>query len=374
MYDNLDDIINTLRLIRTDGIGYVTFYSLMKLFGNATVAIDNLESNDLIRKVKKIVSRKIIQEELERLDLIGGRVIVYTDDLYPILLKGFKHSPPAITVIGNYKEVLFYKFRYVVAIVGSRNASLNALHLCRSISNKLAERNTLIISGLAHGIDTAAHSVVSLGYHTVAILGNGADIVYPKSNKRLYSEICDKSIVISEYPLGHKPLPSNFPRRNRTIAGMSQGVLVIEAKRSSGSMTTAKYALEHNRCVFAVPAFPNSCNSSGVNYLIKNGACLVEKADDILESLSSLSSCDLHEVKENKDFFSNSISKLSSTEKHELYDRILGLLSDMPVSIENIVRELQLPTKVVLMIIVELEILGYIQRNDSDECFLLIKA
>lgn len=222
------------------------------------------------------------EQELERLGAFGGQALCLEDAGYPSLLRQISTPPPVLYIRGQ-KELLA---SCGVAIVGSRAATAYGHRIASALAHDLAGRGVAVVSGLALGIDACAHAgALSASGGTVAVLGCGLDVVYPQQNRRLYQQIQDCGILVSEYPLGTRPEGFRFPARNRIIAGMSYGVVVVEAAKKSGSLITAEFALEEGRDVFAVPGQVDSFKSAGAHWLLQQGAKLVLSAGDILEEL-----------------------------------------------------------------------------------------
>jgi len=277
-----------LQLIRSENVGPATFRDLINHFGTATTALEalpELASRGNGPKQIKIASQRQAEQELTRLEKLGGRIICLGEPDYPSALLASDGSPPVISVLGSVQTLS----RNAVAIVGSRNSSLSGVKLTKIFARDIAKADYVIVSGLARGIDTAAHEA-SLSRGTVAIFAGGVDHIYPSENKALADQIiAQNGAIISELPLSWKPRAQDFPRRNRIVAGMSLGILVVEAARRSGSLITARLANEMGRLVFAVPGSPLDPRSEGTNGLIKQGALLVSNADDILQALEPLS-------------------------------------------------------------------------------------
>ena len=204
---------------------------------------------------------------------------------YPKVLLEIPDPPPYLYVKGELRGS-----ETAVAVVGSRRASTYGMLTTTRLATELAAHGVTVVSGMARGVDTAAHrGALSGGGRTIGVLGCGIDVVYPPENRKLFEEMAEKGALVSEFPLGTLPLAENFPRRNRIISGMSRGVLVVEAMENSGSLITAQFALDQGREVFAIPGNINTSSSRGANRLIKQGAKLVESVDDILEELPQMS-------------------------------------------------------------------------------------
>lgn len=224
------------------------------------------------------------EDEIERVEKNGSRLITLNDAEYPPLLKEICDPPYMLYARG---QVCRWSTAPLVAVVGTRRPSHYGVQMAEGISRDLTYMGAVVVSGLARGCDSSAHrGSLSAGGPTVAVLGTGLDVVYPKENARLYEEITDKGVVLSELPMGTTPAPYNFPKRNRIISGISDAVLVVEAPLRSGALMTARLALDYNREVFAVPGAATSYKSKGANRLIKDGAALIECADDIASILS----------------------------------------------------------------------------------------
>ncbi len=272
------------------GIGNVLFRRLLERFdtpGAALSASTELLSGvrgitaTIIEEIKGGAWRRFAEDECRRLETSSARLVMFTSTDYPKALFQIPDPPPFIYVKG-----LLSSGDVAIAIVGSRRATSYGLMTTGKLSGELASHGVCVVSGLARGVDTAAHKgALQAGGRTIGVLGCGIDKIYPPENRALFEEMAQKGCLISEYPLGTMPLAENFPRRNRIISGLSCGVLVIEAAENSGSLITAQYALEHGRDVFAVPGNISFATSRGCNRLIKQGAKLVDCVEDILEEL-----------------------------------------------------------------------------------------
>ncbi len=237
---------------------------------------------ELLRRVRRAEPERFLKAEEVRVREVRGRIILHGEPAYPRGLMEIADPPPVLYVVGE----LCKEDRLALAIVGSRAASTHGRLHAERIASKLAARGLTIVSGLAMGIDTWAHrGALAGGGRTVAVLGCGLDYPYPKHNRELRRAIARQGALISEFRMGARPVPMNFPRRNRVISGLAMGTLVVEAAEKSGSLITARYALEQGRDVFAIPRNIDAANSSGVNALIQRGAKLVQGLDDIVEEL-----------------------------------------------------------------------------------------
>lgn len=283
---------NWIALNMTPGIGPRVAIKLLEHFGS----VENIflakrrELEDLGLKTETIQSildrsfHKKAEQELEQVKKLGGDILILDDGDYPALLREISDPPIVLYVIGNWKECFEMP---CIAVVGSRRCSTYGQNACSMLTRDLAKRGICIVSGLARGIDSVAHqAAIDVKGKTIAVLGTGIDDVYPKENKKLVEEILENDgALVSQFPLQTPPLKDNFPYRNRIISGLSWGVLVVEASERSGSLITARHALEQNREIFAVPGNITSRNSFGTNYLIKTGAKLVQQWQDIINEL-----------------------------------------------------------------------------------------
>ncbi len=276
--------LDWLRLIRSESVGPRTFRSLMNRFGGAAAALDALP--DLARQAGRTVRLSTLAEaerEVEALRRIGGRLIAMGEPDYPRVLQAIDTAPPLLAVLGR-PEVLS---RPCAALVGSRNASAAGAKFTGRLARDLGEAGFVVVSGLARGIDTAAHEA-SLATGTIAVLAGGLDEVYPPQNIPLLQRLLAEGAAISEMPLGLAPRGRDFPRRNRLVSGLSLGTVVVEAARKSGSLITARFANEQGRLVFAVPGSPLDPRAEGGNHLIREGAILCAEASHVVEALAPL--------------------------------------------------------------------------------------
>lgn len=256
---------------------------LLNMAGIGKKALEKLSKSELHRKITALQKEYDLETELKLIKKYNVDITTIFDAHYPKLLKQI-HSPP---IVLYSKGKLLEKTELAIAVVGSRLASMYGLTTAERLGYELASRGLVVVSGLARGIDSAAHKGALKGHgKTIAVLGSGLDIMYPPENQRLAEEIIEKGgAVVSEFPMGTPPHQKNFPRRNRVISGLSLAVVVVEAAKESGALITADFALEQNREVFAVPGKVDSATSFGTNQLIKEGARLVQTADDIMDEL-----------------------------------------------------------------------------------------
>lgn len=284
-----DALLPWLRLTLVPGLTLGMQVKLVKSIGHARAIFEASPMRIMqeigeegARSLRTGPDRRLLERTLAWLEAPGNHALTLDDPHYPPLLLEIHDPPPVIYAIGRIELLATQCF----AIVGSRNATAQGRRDARSFAETLSASGLTIVSGLALGIDAAAHrGALAAGGSTIAVLGTGMDIKYPDANADLADEIAAEGCVVSDYPLGMPPLPGNFPRRNRLISGMSRGVLVVEAGRKSGSMITAHCAVKENRDVFALPGSIHAPQSWGCHYLIKEGAALVESAEEILTAL-----------------------------------------------------------------------------------------
>ncbi|MFH1830793.1 MAG: DNA-processing protein DprA [Pseudomonadota bacterium] len=242
--------------------------------------------DDLWQRFLEFDDWKNIEESLRTAQRLGAKIIGLKDPSYPSILRQIHDPPPVIIAIGKGIDALGAP---AVAIVGARKASQHGLNTAASIAEGLASRGVVVVSGMAHGIDASAHrGAISARGSTIAVFGCGPDIIYPPWHKNLATQIMDSGLLVSEFPPGEEPFKSNFPQRNRIISGLSIATVIVEARDRSGSLITARFALEQNREVFAVPGPAGTQLACGTNRLIRQGAALIESADDVIEILKPL--------------------------------------------------------------------------------------
>lgn len=351
--------VNQLRLIRSHNIGRASFFSLIEQFGSATEAIAEIEN--LINKGQftykiKLANPKTIDEEISKTYKFGAQIIFQSQESYSSLLLQSHDSPPAITVKGNINLLNQPTF----AIVGSRNASFNSVSFTKKIALQLSS-SFVIVSGLARGIDGAAH-IAAIEGGTIAVIAGGINNVYPKENSDLYKRISDHGLIVCEQAFDSPPIANNFIKRNRIISGLSNGVLVVEAGIKSGSLTTARFAGEQGREVFAVPGSPIDARSSGCNKLIKEGAKMVEDVNDIFEEFNNLIPPKLPIKKIAKSVDALIIKKSAqNSDLNSLEKEIISKLSNTPIAIEELNQNLDAPINHINIALVKLEMANKIE-------------
>jgi DNA processing protein len=357
-----DPRIARLRLIRTPTIGPVTYRQLLARFGSAERAIEALP--DLAArgggKPPRIAEAGAVEREIARVEKLGARYLFIDDADYPPLLAELDNAPAVMTIRGD--TALFA--RTSVAMVGARNASAAACRFARGLAVELGREGVVIVSGLARGLDTAAHQG-SLATGTIGVIASGIDISFPPENRALQDQVAEQGLLIAEQPPGSEPLARNFPHRNRVIAGLSTGTVVVEAAPRSGSLITARLAAEAGRDVMAVPGSPLEPRAQGCNLLIREGATLVQSAADILETIRPI---DPRMVRAPASPFDGR----PDGEPDDADRRALtGLLGPVPVAIDELIRQSGLPPATVALILLELELAGRIERHAGGRVSLI---
>lgn len=366
-----NELFYILKLIRSENVGTRTFYALIDFFGSPKKAVSGvveMATKATNKRSIRLATDAEIEQEIKAVEKFGAGLISYKSPLYPSLLRHIPDPPPVLTYKGNIALLE----QTTVAIVGARNASINGCVFAKKLAAELAATNHVIVSGLAKGIDSAAH--LASFPNTVAIIAGGIDHIYPKENTNLYNKICSEGLMLAENKIGTNPTAQHFPQRNRIISGISYGTVVIEASLKSGSLITARFALEQNREVFAVPGFPLDPRSFGTNKLLKEGAILVESADDIINSLSSakLERSDLTDMNNNA---INNIEapKLMPEITDEMRHLVTSGLSSTPIEIDELRQQLDLPITAIHVIILELELAGKAIRHPGNRISLLFE-
>ncbi len=350
-----DDRRNWLRLLRSRRVGPATFFRLMAEHGSAKDALAALPDVAAAAGVKDyaICPENIVLAEMKAGERVGAKLVAYGELDYPDSLADLADAPPLLWVLGDRALLA----RPMVALVGARNASSLGTRMARKLALDLGEAGFVIVSGLARGIDAAAH-IAALEHGTIAVMAGGIDVVYPAENAALAQEIGEKGLAISEQPLGLQPLPRHFPQRNRIVSGLCKAVIVVEAAARSGSLITARNALDQGRDVLAVPGHPFDARASGCNMLIRDGATLVRGVEDVLAVLGeALTEPDAIAPKETPDL------QTGSEQATTLHDQILSRLSPNPVAEDQLIRDLRLAAKTVTPELVTLELDGRIVRH-----------
>ena len=349
-----DDLLARLRLIRTAGIGPIAFRQLLLRFGSAAAALDAIP--DLARRggggSPSLYPVAAAERELAVVEALGARFLSIGQGLYPRALAELENAPPLVTVKGRL-ELLEQP---MIAIVGARNASAAACRFARGLAHELGREGVVVVSGLARGIDSAAHEG-SIEAGTVAVIAGGIDTIYPPEHAALQADIEARGLVIAEMPPGTEPRARHFPYRNRIIAGLASGTVVGEAAPRSGSLITARLAAEAGREVMAVPGSPLDPRAQGCNQLIRDGATLIQNAADVIEAVRP----SLGQVA--SPFAPFEPAEHVSEAEPDLRDAIEQLLGPSAVAVDELVRQSGGATGAVQLILLELDLAGRLDRH-----------
>jgi DNA processing protein len=345
--------LSRLRLIRTAGVGPVTYRQLIARFGSAEAALDMLPT--LARRgggaAPRIADVAMVEREMAATARLGARYVFVDDADYPALLAEIDTAPPALVVRGD----IGLTQAMGVAIVGARNASAAACRFARTLGHALSAEGVTVVSGLARGIDTAAH--VGAMPRTIGVIASGVDVVFPPENAALQEQVATEGLLIAEQPPGTQPLARHFPSRNRIIAGLALGTVVVEAAPRSGSLITARLAGEQGREVMAVPGSPLDPRAQGCNLLIREGATLIQSAADVLELLRPI---DPRSVRApGADYAGPPPADASDADRA----RVTGLLGPVPVSVDELIRQSHIAPAIVQTVLLELELGGRLERH-----------
>jgi len=367
----MTDKLAWLALRGIPGVGPVLFHRLVQVCGSpAQVLAAPLKELGAVRGVSAALAQAIlafrawdrVEADLSRLEAFGAEVLTLEDPGYPVRLQEIPFPPPLIFVKGKITP----EDSLAVALVGTRGASYYGLKTCRRLARELARRGLTVVSGLARGIDTAAHQgALEGGGRTLAVLGCGLDVVYPPENRELYRQIQEQGALITEYPLGTAPEPQNFPRRNRLISGLALGVLVVEAGVKSGAHITAQCALEQGREVLAVPGPIDSPTSRGPHRLIQQGAKLVQEVEDILAELPREAAPVQPSAGAPPE-----VSPQRRPVHFRVDDPLLPFLGSEPLQLEELVQASHLPAPEVMSRLTLLELQGLV-RELPGKCYVL---
>ncbi|WP_296576890.1 DNA-processing protein DprA [Phreatobacter sp.] len=356
--------LDWLRLARSENVGPRTFRELINIYGSASAALEAIP--ELSRRGGgrsiRIVSLAEAEREMARAAAFGVSIVAIGERDYPDRLRRIASAPPLIALRGD----LACLSRPMIGLVGSRNASIAGIKMAALLARGLGQAGFTTVSGLARGIDAAAHEA-SLATGTVAVLAGGQDQVYPADNEPLLTRLLHAGAAISEMPMGHEPRARDFPRRNRLIAGLSIGVIVVEAAERSGSLITARLALEENREVFAVPGSPLDPRAEGTNRLLKQGATLVTEVDDVLAVLNPI----LARPPDDAALEEDEHDMQQADPGDDGRQRILALLGPVPVTPDDIVRASGLGAAAVRVALLELELAGRLHRDPGGRVSLL---
>jgi len=342
-----------LRLIRSPRIGPVSYRQLMARFGTAGAALRAIP--DLAARgggKASVADMAAVEREIAASRALGARYLLMGDADYPALLDQFEGAPPALIVRGDAALAA----GQCIAMVGARNASAAAVRFARTLAQDLGQRGAVVVSGLARGIDTAAHQG-SVASGTIGVIACGLDMVFPPENRDLQAQIAEMGLLVTEHPPGVQPLARHFPARNRIIAGLAVGTVVVEAAPKSGSLITARLAGEAGREVMAVPGSPLDPRAQGCNQLIREGATLIQNAGDVLEAVGSI---DIRMVRQGSfDFAGEPVSSdVAAGER----SAVVALLGHAPVPVDELIRLSGLSPAVVQTVLLELELAERLDR------------
>jgi DNA processing protein len=364
-----DERRDWLRLIRSENVGPRTFRALIDHCGNvrdALAALPQLARRGGASAPGRICTRAEAEREMAAAQSQGITFVALGEPDYPLRLAMIDDAPPLIAVHGELAALA----RPTVAIVGARNASAAGIKFAERLARELGEAGLVIASGLARGIDAAAHRG-SLTTGTVAAIAGGHNSIYPPEHVTLADAIAENGVVLSEMPLGHEPRARDFPRRNRLISGLAAGVVVIEAAQRSGSLITARMALEQGREVFAVPGSPLDPRCEGSNNLLKQGAAPVTEANDVTTALRPIFERPSRFSAQEPDHpIAPSQPKQSREPSDEERNRLVALLGPTPVGIDDLIRLSGLPPAMVRTVLLELELAGRLERHSGGQVSL----
>jgi DNA processing protein len=358
-----------LRLARTHRVGARTFAELMKFIGDPLKALEMLPGmvkNGGLKSTIQVPSLASIQWEIERTKKFGGKFIYSCDKEYPNILKQIPDAPPVIVVKGRV-ELLQQKG---IAIIGARNSSINANRLASYFSREISKQY-VIISGMARGVDSFAHKA-GLENGTIGVIAGGINNIYPKENQELFENLHEHGLIIAEQAIDSEIHSKHFPQRNRIIAGLALGILVVEASIRSGTLITCKYALDYNREIMAIPGSPLDQNAQGTNKLIKEGATLVSSPQDIL-NLMNLADNSQYNIREESTNYISSKQRLMPLEDdlRIFRDKLLSVLSYAEISLNDLTEQLGIPINVMNFLLLELELAGNLVRIPGDKVQLI---
>ena len=348
---NQSDRLNWLRLIRSRRVGPATFFRLLSEHGSAEAALNELPIIARNAGVKDYArfSHKAAYDELTNGTAMGLRLICFADPDYPELLRHIPDPPPILWALGDTSLLQ----RPSIAIVGARNASSLGTRMTRKLATDLGAAGYTVISGLARGIDAAAHAA-ALPTGTIAVQAGGVDVVYPRENAVLHDDIATQGLRLSENALGLIPQARHFPQRNRIIAGLAQATLVVEGAIRSGSLITARDAIDLGREVMAVPGNPMDARAAGCNALIRDGATLIRSAQDVIDALAAPEPQAQAKPKQ---------ASLPLTPPDQIATKILTLLGPTAVAEDSLIRDVGLPAAQITPHLTTLELEGKIQRH-----------
>lgn len=349
-----------IRLLRSPNVGPVSYRQLLARFGDAVTAVEALpQIAGRAGRPYSAAPERRVHDEIAAVRKAGARYLFHDSPEYPPFLNDADGAPPILTFMGDVSIAL----RPCVAMVGARNASAAAIRFARDIAHDLAGEGWTVVSGLARGIDGAAHQGALAAGATIGVIASGIDIAYPPEHANLQEEVATRGLLLAEQPPGTEPLARHFPARNRIIAGLAAGTLVVEAAPKSGSLITARLAGEMGREVMAVPGSPIDPRSHGCNQLIRDGAILVQGAADVIELLSGFTGKPRALLRDaGTDSFAWNIASHPDAEDDSPAD-IAGILSVAPVAVDELIRQSNTSASAVQLALLELELSGQLVRH-----------
>jgi len=352
-----DDLFARLRLLRSRRVGPATYRRLIAEHGTAKGALNALPDVARAAGVKdySICPEGVIAAEIRAAAAYGATLLTENEPDYPPTLASISDAPPLLWTVGRRSLLK----RRMIALVGARNASSLGTRMAKTLAKDLSEAGFIVVSGLARGIDTAAH-LASMDGGTIAVQAGGVDVIYPAENAKLTHDIGHKGLRLSEMPMGLQPQARHFPARNRIISGLAKAVVVVEAASKSGSLITARDALDQGREVLAVPGHPFDARAAGCNHLLRDGATLIRSAEDIIDALQAAP------VAQQADLFQAPPASPQPAPLREiagLHDAILSRLGPSPVAEDQLIRDLETTSKAVAPALTDLELAGKIRRS-----------
>lgn len=357
-----EDRFSWLRLLRSRRVGVTTFHRLMAEYGTAQNALTALPEVARAAGVEgyEICPPGVVEAEIKAAKAAGARLLCLGAAGYPDNLAKIADAPPMLWAVGDVTLM----HRPIIAMVGARNASSLGTRMARALARDLGAKGLVVVSGLARGIDTAAH-IAALPTGTIAVMAGGVDVIYPADNTNLAHDIRRDGLFLSERPMGLTPKARDFPRRNRIISGLARAVVVVEAAAKSGSLITARDALDQGREVLSVPGHPFDARASGCNMLIRDGAQLIRNADDILAALPALAGpvAETQPLDLADDIPAPPPQKRTLKETVHLHQQILSRLGPSPVAEDQLIRDLAAGAQDVAPALVDLELEGHIRRQ-----------
>ncbi|WP_275394706.1 DNA-processing protein DprA [Aliiroseovarius sp. Z3] len=366
-----EDELAWIRLLRSRRVGVATFFRLLSEHGSAQAALAALPDVAAEAGVKDYAPcpPEVAEAELRRARFAGASMVTWGTKAYPELLSEIADPPPFLWAMGDVSLL----HRPMVALIGARNASSIGLRMARKLSRDLSEAGFTIVSGLARGVDTVAHEVALDAGNTVAVMAGGVDVIYPKDNTDLAEDIARKGLRLSEQPPGLTPQARHFPRRNRLISGLARAVVVVEAAAKSGSLITARNALDQGRDVLAVPGHPFDARASGCNFLIRDGAALVRGVQDVIDAIGPAATPHADDAKSTAPVATPQANQRKPQDKRtlsqtaDLHSQILARLGPSPLAEDQLIRDLGDQTGAgsgdILPELVNLELEGRITRQ-----------